>query len=163
MNDSKAPLASYRDLHARIGTGYLGLRAFHNLVNDTRLHGLPMVLETPVDSVDANGKKFEDKSIWAREIKMLEKLVGMDVESSEFKDLEKSLYGQGEGERERIGDQVERKKVKDAKPKAARKKKAVDEDDEEEEVVEPKKRAAPKRKVAAKKKVEIEEDLDDEE
>lgn len=163
VNDSKAPLASYRDLHARIGTGYLGLRAFHNLVNDTRLHGLPMVLETPVDSVDANGKKFEDKSIWAREIKMLEKLVGMDVESSEFKDLEKSLYGQGEGERERIGDQVERKKVKDAKPKAARKKKAVDEDDEEEEVVEPKKRAAPKRKVAAKKKVEIEEDLDDEE
>jgi AP endonuclease-1 len=147
VNDSKAPLASYRDLHARIGTGYLGLRAFHNLVNDTRLHGLPMVLETPVDSVGEDGKKFEDKSIWAREIKLLEKLVGMDVESDEFKDLEKTLHEQGNGERERIGDQVERKKVKDAKPKAARKKKVKDEDEDGEvEDVKPKKAAA-KRKV----------------
>ncbi|XPS74335.1 DNA-(apurinic or apyrimidinic site) lyase [Ascochyta lentis] len=163
VNDSKAPLASYRDLHARIGTGYLGLRAFHNLVNDTRLHGLPMVLETPVDSVDENGKKFEDKSIWAREIKLLEKLVGMDVESDEFKDLEKNLHEQGNGERERIGDQVERKKVKDAKPKAVRKKKVKDEEGEEDvEDVKPK-RAAPKRKAAAKKKVESEEDDDDDE
>jgi AP endonuclease-1 len=157
VNDSKAPLASYRDLHARIGTGYLGLRAFHNLVNDERLHGMPMVLETPNDSIDANGKKFEDKSVWAREIKMLEKLVGMDVESEEFKQLEKTLHEQGEGERERVGGQVERKKVKDAKPKAPRKKKGVDEDGEEAEEVKPKK-TAPKRKAAAKKKVQSEED-----
>ena len=165
VNDSKAPLASYRDLHARIGTGYLGLRAFHNLVNDERVHGLPMVLETPVDSVDANGKKFEDKAIWAREIKMLERLVGMDVEGEVFKGLEKSLYEQGEGERERIGDQVERKKVKDAKPKVVRKKKVKDEDEDvdgEDEVVKPKK-AAPKRKAAAKKKVESEEEDEDDE
>ena len=162
VNDSKAPLASYRDLHARIGTGYLGLRAFHNLVNDERLHGLPMVLETPVDSVDANGKKFEDKSIWAREIKMLEKLVGMDVESEEFRNMEKTLHEQGESERERIGDQVERKKVKDAKPKTARKKKVKDEDlDEEEDVVKPKK-VASKRKAAAKKVASEEEDEDEE-
>jgi AP endonuclease-1 len=184
VNDSKAPLASHRDLHARIGTGYLGLRAFHNLVNDERLHGMPMVLETPVDSVDDNGKKFEDKSIWAREIKMLEQLVGMDVESDEFKELEKTLHEQGEGERERVGGQVERKKVKDAKPKAAGKKKVKDEDvedveeadDAEEEKPKPKraaskrkadveekpKRAAPKRKAAAKK-VESDEEADDDE
>ena len=161
VNDSKAPLASYRDLHARIGTGYLGLRAFHNLVNDERLHGLPMVLETPNDSIDANGKKIEDKSVWAREIKMLEKLVGMDVESDEFKDLEKRLHEQGEGERERIGGQVERKKVKDAKPKTPRKKKGVDEEGDDEEI-KPKK-AAPKRKAAAKKKAESESEDDDEE
>ncbi|KAJ4984706.1 apurinic endonuclease [Stagonosporopsis vannaccii] len=164
VNDSKAPLASYRDLHARIGTGYLGLRAFHNLVNDTRLHGLPMVLETPVDVVGADGKKAEDKSIWAREIKMLERLVGMDVESEEYRELEKGLFEQGEGERERIGGQVERKKVKDAKPKVVRKKKVgedKDVDGEDGEEVKPKK-AAPKRKAAAKKKVESE-DEDDEE
>jgi AP endonuclease-1 len=151
VNDSKAPLASHRDLHARIGTGYLGLRAFHNLVNDERLHGMPMVLETPVDSVDENGKKFEDKSIWAREIKMLEQLVGMDVESDEFKELEKTLHEQGEGERERVGGQVERKKVKDAKPKAAGKKKVKEEEDDAEDAEEEKpkpKRAAPKRKAA---------------
>jgi AP endonuclease-1 len=165
VNDSKAPLSSYRDLHARIGTGYLGLRAFHNLVNDERLHGMPMVLETPNDSVDANGKKIEDKSVWAREIKMLERLVGMDVESDEFRELEKMLHEQGERERERIGGQVERKKVKDAKPKTPRKKKASDDQDEVEgEVEEAKlKKTAPKRKAAAKKKVESESEDDDEE
>jgi AP endonuclease-1 len=137
INDSKAPLSSHRDLHARIGTGYLGLRAFHNIVNDERLHGLPMVLETPIDSKDENGKKIEDKSIWAREIKMLEKLVGMDVEAEEFKKWEADLFKEGAGERERIGDQVKRKTEKDATPKKKRGKKqkveseVEDEDDEE--------------------------------
>jgi AP endonuclease-1 len=122
VNDSKAPFASHRDLHARIGTGYLGLRAFHNIVNDERLHGLPMILETPIEIEDPEtGKKVEDKSIWAREIKMLERLVGMDVESEEFKTMEKKLFNEGAGERERIGEQVERKKKKD---KEAEEKKA---------------------------------------
>jgi AP endonuclease-1 len=142
INDSKAPLFSNRDLHARIGTGYLGLRAFHNVVNDERLHGLPMVLETPIDGVDENGKKTEDKSIWAREIKMLESLVGMDVESREFKELEAELQEEGVDERKRVGEQVDRKKAKDAKPKKAKdakpkkakgKKKAKVETEEEEE------------------------------
>lgn len=138
VNDSKAPLSSHRDLHARIGTGYLGLRAFHNVVNDARLHGLPMVLETPVDTIDENGKKIEDKGVWAREIKMLERLVGMDVESEEFKKLETELQEEGKGEREKIGDQVERKKVKDEKPKKGKKgkkgKKVESEDEENDDV-----------------------------
>ncbi|KAF2743847.1 AP endonuclease [Sporormia fimetaria CBS 119925] len=136
VNDSKAPLASYRDLHARIGTGYLGLRAFHNLVNDERLHGLPMILETPIEVDDGTGKKVEDKSIWAREIKMLESLVGMDVESEHFKKWEKELADEGAGERERIGEQVERKKKKDAEkmaPKKRKSKKKVEIDEEDEE------------------------------
>lgn len=179
VNDSKAPLASYRDLHARIGTGYLGLRAFHNLVNDKRLHGLPMVLETPVDSVDANGKKVEDKGIWAREIKMLERLVGMDVESEEFTELESTLHEQGEGERERIGKQVEKKKGKDVqtKLKVVRKekeKKAKAKGDEEkdeepedveaeaEEEVKPKRAVAKRKAAAKKKKVESEPEEDEE-
>ncbi|KAH1496336.1 hypothetical protein LV164_007641 [Aspergillus fumigatus] len=49
LNDSKAPRGSKRDLHANIGTGFLGLRAFHNIMNDPRLEGLPMILETPID------------------------------------------------------------------------------------------------------------------
>jgi AP endonuclease-1 len=133
INDSKAPLFSHRDLHARIGTGYLGLRAFHNIVNDTRLHGLPMVLETPIDIIGEDGKKSEDKNIWAREIKMLESLVGMDIESKEFQDLEDQLQEEGKDEREKIGDQVERKKIKDAKPKRASKKKTVSEGEDQPE------------------------------
>jgi AP endonuclease-1 len=157
VNDSKAPFSSNRDLHARIGTGYLGLRAFHNIVNDERLHGLPMVLETPVDVVGADGKKFEDKSIWAREIKMLEKLVGMDVESVEFKELEAKLHQEGEAQRKETGDAFDRKQAQAAKPKRATKAKAG----------EPK---APKAKPAAskatkksKKKVESEDEEDDDE
>lgn len=133
MNDSKAPFNSHRDLHARIGTGYLGLRAFHNIVNDERLHGLPMVLETPIDGKDENGKKTEDKGIWAREIKMLEQLVGMDVSSEEFKKWEADLFEEGVGERERIGGQVKRKQDKDANPKKKKGKKKVDSDIESDE------------------------------
>ena len=51
LNDSKAPRGSKRDLHANIGTGFLGLRAFHNVMNEPRFEGLPMVLETPIDRV----------------------------------------------------------------------------------------------------------------
>jgi len=122
VNDSKAPLNSNRDLHARIGTGYIGLVGFWNIVNDVRLHGLPMVLETPIDTV-VDGKKVEDKGIWAREIKLLEKLVGMDVESEDFKKMYEDLQEEGIGEREKIGDQVERRKVKNAKTKAPKVKK----------------------------------------
>ncbi|GKT41973.1 DNA-(apurinic or apyrimidinic site) lyase 1 [Colletotrichum spaethianum] len=115
LNDSKAPFASHRDLHANIGTGFLGLRAFHTLVNHEPFQDLPMVLETPIDRKDANGKTVEDKKVWADEIKLLERLIGMDADGKEFKDLEKELQGQGEGERSKIQDQVDRKAEKDAK------------------------------------------------
>ncbi|KAK5140140.1 DNA-(apurinic or apyrimidinic site) lyase, partial [Rachicladosporium monterosium] len=104
------------DLHANIGTGFLGLRAFHNVVNEPRFAGLPLVLETPIevrddDGVlikDEKGKEKEDKGIWAREIKLLENLVGMDVESKEFLDLERILARKGEPERKRLEEQIER-------------------------------------------------------
>lgn len=133
INDSKAPLRSHRDLHARIGTGYLGLRSFHNLMNDERFHGLPMVLETPISVTGADGKKIEDKGIWAKEIKLLESLVGMDATTEEFEDLEAKLQDDGKDERERIGGQVDRKKVKDEKPKKKKGKKKIDSDEDEDD------------------------------
>ncbi|KAF3896713.1 Endodeoxyribonuclease IV [Trichophyton interdigitale] len=106
LNDSKTPLGSRRDLHANIGTGFLGLRAFHNLMNDKRVEGMPMVLETPIDRpVDGAGtgakskKTIEDKSVWAKEIKLLESLIGMDPESKEFLELEAKLADEGKEER----------------------------------------------------------------
>ena len=59
INDSKTPLGSRRDLHANIGTGFLGLRGFHNVMNDKRLEGLPMILETPIDR-PVKGVKVEE-------------------------------------------------------------------------------------------------------
>lgn len=125
LNDSKAPFASGRDLHANIGTGFLGLRAFHNVVNEARFAGLPLVLETPLEVRDGDGevvkdekgKGTEDKGVWAREIKLLEGLVGMDVEGEEFGRLEEELARKGKPERERMEGQMERKREKEAKVK----------------------------------------------
>ena len=123
VNDSKAPLGSNRDLHANIGTGFLGLRAFHSIMNEKRFEGLPLVLETPTDSKNADGKVTEDKSVWAREIKLLESLVDMDVNDSEFKEMEEKLAAEGIEERKRIDDQVKRREEKaKAKPKKRQKK-----------------------------------------
>ena len=122
VNDSKAPLKSCRDLHANLGTGFLGLRAFHNLMNFPRLHNTPLILETPIDIKNDEGKDVEDKSVWVREIKLLENLVGMDVNSKKFKDLETKLAADGAEERARVGDQVKRREEK-AKSRSGRKSK----------------------------------------
>ncbi|KFH42667.1 DNA-like protein [Hapsidospora chrysogenum ATCC 11550] len=135
VNDSKAPLGSNRDLHANIGTGFLGLRAFHNVMNSDAFCGMPMVLETPIDRKDEKtGKMIEDKQVWADEIKLLESLIGMDPDGSEFRKLEEELHARGASERKRIQEQVDKKAEKDAKKaerdakKGTRKKKQEDDD-----------------------------------
>ncbi|CAH0047903.1 unnamed protein product [Clonostachys solani] len=115
LNDSKAPFGSNRDLHANIGTGFLGLGAFHSIMNDDSFCNMPMVLETPIDKKDEKGKTIEDKQVWADEIKLLESLIGMDRESKEFTKLETELQAKGASERAKIQDQVDRKNEKDAK------------------------------------------------
>ncbi|KAI1980369.1 DNA-(apurinic or apyrimidinic site) lyase [Ophidiomyces ophidiicola] len=169
INDSKTPFGSKRDLHANIGTGFLGLRAFHNVMNDKRLEGLPMILETPIDrpadavkskqqgrsivsdcehddsnasetdapSIKKRTKKsvaskttpttkaksktrpvmVEDKSVWVREIKLLESLIGMDAESEEFVSLEKELSEEGREERQKQQELFNKKRSKEASKK----------------------------------------------
>ncbi|KAI1368536.1 xylose isomerase-like protein [Xylaria arbuscula] len=136
LNDSKAPFASHRDLHANIGTGFLGLRAFHNVMNFDTVVELPMVLETPIDRPGPDGKTVEDKQVWADEIKLLESLIGMDASSAEFAALEEKLQAQGASERAKIQDQVDRKGAKDAKkasakPRGKKKKKAQEDSDDD--------------------------------
>ncbi|ELR21015.1 apurinic endonuclease (APN1) subfamily protein [Acanthamoeba castellanii str. Neff] len=50
LNDSKAGLGSKVDRHENIGKGYVGLEAFRCLMNDDRMNGIPLVLETPEGS-----------------------------------------------------------------------------------------------------------------
>lgn len=59
LNDDKRELGSRIDRHASIGEGTLGNTFFSRLVNDPRLDGIPLILETP------------DDSLWAREIAWL--------------------------------------------------------------------------------------------
>lgn len=46
VNDSKTPLGSRKDRHEHIGQGEIGLSGFAALMNEARLAGLPLVLET---------------------------------------------------------------------------------------------------------------------
>ena len=161
LNDSRAPRGSRRDLHANIGTGFLGLRAFHNVMNEPRFENLPMILETPIDrpasqvvnpvngdsDLENCGSEEEDKGkkkkkkkktttkkagnanftdqdpgVWAREIKLLESLIGMDPEGKKFQTLEAELAEQGREMRLIYQDQYDRKleaeeKKKDKKQK----------------------------------------------
>ena len=54
VNDSKTPVGSRVDRHEHLGRGHLGLGALYCLVNDRRFAGLPMVIETPKPSDDAD-------------------------------------------------------------------------------------------------------------
>ncbi|KAB5580306.1 xylose isomerase-like protein [Coniochaeta sp. 2T2.1] len=125
LNDSKAPFASHRDLHANIGTGFLGLRAFHSVMNYEPFQHLPMVLETPIEVKGPDGKMTEDKQVWADEIKLLESLIGADPDTPEFKAKEEELQARGAGERARIQEQVDKKAEKDAKKAENEAKKAA--------------------------------------
>jgi AP endonuclease-1 len=112
LNDSKAPFSSHRDLHANIGTGFLGLRAFHNVMNYLPFQGLPMVLETPIEKKGPDGKAIEDKGVWATEIKLLEGLVGAEAESGDFRKEEQRLQDIGAEERKKHQAQADKKQQK---------------------------------------------------
>ena len=59
VNDSKKALATRVDRHDSIGKGVMGLTLFRLLMGDPRFDNIPLILETP------------DESLWAEEIKML--------------------------------------------------------------------------------------------
>ncbi len=59
LNDSKKILGSRVDRHHSIGKGEMGQEPFKMIMNDTRFDDIPLILETP------------DDTIWAEEIKML--------------------------------------------------------------------------------------------
>lgn len=119
-------------MHANIGTGFLGLRAFHSIVNHGPFAGLPMVLETPIERKGPDGKVVEDKQVWADEIKLLEGLIGADPEADEFRQLEAELSRRGADERKKFQGQADKKAQKGAaKAKGKRGKKARDTDDDD--------------------------------
>ena len=49
LNDSVRELGSRVDRHEHIGQGQIGRDGFDNVVNDSRLENIPMVIETPKD------------------------------------------------------------------------------------------------------------------
>lgn len=63
INDSKKGLGSKVDRHDSLGNGTLGKEFFERMMNDPRLNNIPLILETP------------DDTIWAEEIAWLYSLV----------------------------------------------------------------------------------------
>lgn len=60
LNDSKNPLGSHKDRHAKIGEGEIGLEALSAVTQHPALRNLPFILETP-----------NDEDGWAQEIRIL--------------------------------------------------------------------------------------------
>ncbi|MGQ9730812.1 MAG: deoxyribonuclease IV [Candidatus Zipacnadales bacterium] len=54
INDSRAPFASHVDRHWHIGKGYIGMAGFRIIVNHPLLRDLPMIMETPEASLEAD-------------------------------------------------------------------------------------------------------------
>jgi deoxyribonuclease-4 len=63
LNDSKKDRSTRVDRHENIGAGFLGDDTFGMLMNDTRFDNLPLILETP------------EESLWEGEIKKLYSLI----------------------------------------------------------------------------------------
>ena len=63
LNDSKKDFASRVDRHENLGTGLLGEEVFSLIMNDERFDDIPLILETP------------EESLWEEEIRKLYSLV----------------------------------------------------------------------------------------
>ncbi len=63
LNDSKKDFNARVDRHASIGNGELGLAPFEFIMNDARFDNMPLVLETP------------DDTLWEAEIRLLYDLI----------------------------------------------------------------------------------------
>jgi deoxyribonuclease-4 len=63
INDSKKEFATRVDRHENIGKGFLGEEIFRILMNDNRFDNIPLILETP------------EESLWEEEIKRLYALI----------------------------------------------------------------------------------------
>ena len=59
LNDSKKELATRVDRHNSIGQGFIGMELFELIMNDSHFDQMPIILETP------------DDTIWAEEIRLL--------------------------------------------------------------------------------------------
>ena len=60
-NDSKKPFGSRVDRHEAIGEGEIGAEAFRLLMNDPRLAGIPVILETPKEGEDGKPDPAVDR------------------------------------------------------------------------------------------------------
>ncbi len=59
LNDSKGDIGSHLDRHEHICLGKIGIEGFKSILNMNRLRDLPVIMETPDDSVRDNSKNLQ--------------------------------------------------------------------------------------------------------
>ncbi|KAG0656428.1 DNA-(apurinic or apyrimidinic site) lyase [Maudiozyma exigua] len=110
LNDSKAPLGANRDLHEKLGEGYLTLKFFHMLATQFDfLQKIPIVLETPQDNDDGYGEEIKLLE-WLENIPEDKKLVN----DKEFMEKYDTLQKNGAKSRK---EQMTKFEAKQKKPK----------------------------------------------
>ncbi|CAN6653423.1 apurinic-apyrimidinic endonuclease 1 [Trichomonascus vanleenenianus] len=109
LNDSKAPFDSKRDLHQNIGLGFLGLEPFRLIMNRSEFEGLPLILETPLES---EGSPNDDCR--GDEIKLLEWLIGRSSDDEGYLAKAKELQVKGAKERQEHQAKFDTKQKKSA-------------------------------------------------
>ena len=57
-NDSKTPLGSHVDRHAKIGEGHIGAEAFRRLLAHPKMRGKTFISETPVEEDGDDGRNM---------------------------------------------------------------------------------------------------------
>lgn len=121
LNDSKAPLGANRDLHQKLGYGFLGLEVFRIIANDSKLQNIPIILETPVEN---------DDSVYGDEIKLLEWLQERTDLDDEFVAKNTALADKGSKERaehlKKFENKTQKNAVKIIKDANKRKKQSID-------------------------------------
>ena len=63
LNDTKKGIGTRVDRHDNLGKGFLGMELFEILMNDPRFDDIPLILETP------------DDTLWAEEIRLLNSVI----------------------------------------------------------------------------------------
>jgi deoxyribonuclease-4 len=64
LNDSKKEFGTRVDRHENLGTGFIGDSTFRFIMNDERFNDMPLILETP------------EESLWEKEIALLYSFAG---------------------------------------------------------------------------------------
>lgn len=102
LNDSKAPLAANRDLHEKLGEGFIGLEIFKLVAQSDFLKGIPIILETPHTKDEGYG----------HEIKLLEWLENFkeDTDLAEFESKAQDLLSKGAKSRDEQAAKFDKKK-----------------------------------------------------
>ncbi|MGB9858005.1 MAG: deoxyribonuclease IV [Dictyoglomaceae bacterium] len=59
LNDSLYPLGSKKDKHEHIGEGQIGEKGFYSLLQLKEIRSLPLILETPKESLDSDLKNLK--------------------------------------------------------------------------------------------------------